>query len=188
MPYFFFFFKEDNIPDEGVDLDGVNIVQLLQGLLDLALVCLDIHNEDEGVVLLDLLHGALRVERVQDDLGGIEGGLAGNRHTGVLGRPRELEGLGAVEGGRGADLAGLVKLIGESRLVFCPSEIGILKTTYRRALRNCLGGSVSPAAGLACHRNSSQSFCRAQCGSWGMRFDVDGDVFFEEERESIWRQ
>lgn len=34
-----------------------------------------------------------------------------NRLAGVLGRPRELKGLGAVEGGGGADLASLVRLI-----------------------------------------------------------------------------
>lgn len=34
----------------------------------------------------------------------------GDRPAGVLGRARELEGLGAVEGGRGADLARLVRL------------------------------------------------------------------------------
>lgn len=101
---------EGCIPDKRVDLDGVNIVQLLQGLLDLALVGLDIDDEDQGVVLLNLLHGALGVQRVEDDLGSVELGSTGNRYTGVLRRPRELEGLGAVEGGRGANLAGLVKL------------------------------------------------------------------------------
>ncbi len=98
------------IPDEGVDLDGVNVVQLLQSLLDLALVGLDVDDEDEGVVLLDLLHGTLGVEGVQDDVVGIHAGFTGDRDTGVLGGPRELQGLGAVEGGRGADLAGLVEL------------------------------------------------------------------------------
>lgn len=98
------------IPDEGVDLDGVNVIQLLQSLLDLALVGLDIDDEDEGVVLLDLLHGALGVEGVQDDVVGIHAGVTGDGDTGVLGGPRELQGLGAVEGGRGADLAGLVEL------------------------------------------------------------------------------
>jgi hypothetical protein len=49
------------IPDEGVDLYTVHIVQGLESLLDLPLVCLDIADEDERVVLLDLLHGALRV-------------------------------------------------------------------------------------------------------------------------------
>ena len=99
-----------NVPDQGVDLDGVNIVQLLQSSLDLTLVGLDIDDEDEGVVLLDLLHGALGVKRVEDDLGSVELGLTGDGDAGVLGRPRELQGLGAVEGGRGANLAGLVKL------------------------------------------------------------------------------
>lgn len=41
---------------------------------------------------------------------GIHAGVTGDRDTGVLGGPRELQGLGAVEGGRGADLAGLVEL------------------------------------------------------------------------------
>jgi hypothetical protein len=100
-----------NIPDQSVDLDGVNVVQLLNSGLDLALVGLDVDNEDQGVVLLDLLHGALSVERVQNDLLGVELGLTGDGDTGVLGRPRELQGLGAVEGGRGANLAGLVKLL-----------------------------------------------------------------------------
>lgn len=100
-----------HIPDQGVDLDGVNVIQLLNSSLDLALVGLDIDDEDQGVVLLDLLHGALSVERVQNDLLSVELGLTGDGDAGVLGRPRELQGLGAVEGGRGANLAGLVKLL-----------------------------------------------------------------------------
>jgi hypothetical protein len=40
--------------DEGVDLDAVDVVLLLEGSSDLALVGLDIDNEDEGVVLLNL--------------------------------------------------------------------------------------------------------------------------------------
>ena len=39
----------DNLPDESVDLDGVNVVQLLESLLDLGLVGLDIDDEDEGL-------------------------------------------------------------------------------------------------------------------------------------------
>ena len=72
-------------PDQSVDLDGVDVVLLLQGVLDLALVCLCVDNEDEGVVLLNLLHGALGVERVDEDLAGIETGLARDRAAGVLG-------------------------------------------------------------------------------------------------------
>merc|ERR1711964_581612 len=63
--------------DKGVDLDGVNIVELLQSLLDLTLVGTDIDDEDESVVLLNLLHGALGVERVDDDLVLIEAWLMG---------------------------------------------------------------------------------------------------------------
>ena len=40
--------------DEGVDLDARNVVLLLEGSGDLALVGLNIDDEDEGVVLLDL--------------------------------------------------------------------------------------------------------------------------------------
>lgn len=104
-----------NIPDKSVDLDGVNIVQLLKSLLDLALVGLDVDDEDEGVVLLDLLHGALSVQGVQNNLVEVQSGAVVDRDTGVLGGPRQLEGLGAVEGGRGADLAGLVKLLPQPR-------------------------------------------------------------------------
>lgn len=104
-----------NIPDQGVDLDGVNIVKLLKSLLDLALVGLDVDNEDEGVVLLDLLHGTLGVQGVQNNLVEVQSGAVVDGHAGVLGGPRQLEGLGAVEGGRGADLAGLVKLLPQPR-------------------------------------------------------------------------
>lgn len=96
------------LPDEGVDLDGVDVVELLEGLLDLSLVGLDVDNEYEGVVLLDLLHGALGVERVDDDLVLIEAGLVRDRLAWVLWCARELEGLRAVEGGRQTDLADLV--------------------------------------------------------------------------------
>lgn len=97
-----------NIPDEGVDLDGVDVIELLQGLLDLSLVGQSVDDEDEGVVLLDLLHGALGVERVDDDLVSIKDGLADDRLAGVLGLAGQLEGLGLVEGRRETDLADLV--------------------------------------------------------------------------------
>jgi hypothetical protein len=100
-----------SIPDESVDLDGVDIVQLLEGQFNLSLVRLDVHNENQGVVLLNLLHGTLGVERVKDNLVGVEAGLMRDRLAGVLGRPGELKGLGTVEGGGSADLARLVRLI-----------------------------------------------------------------------------
>lgn len=97
-----------SIPDEGVDLDGVDVIELLQGQLDLGLVGLGVDDEDKGVLLLNLLQGALGVEGVDDDLVLIETGLVGDRLAGVLGSPGQLESLGAVEGGRGADLGLLV--------------------------------------------------------------------------------
>ncbi len=97
-----------SIPDKGVDLDGVNVVKLLQCLLDLSLVGLDIDDEDEGVVLLNLLHGTLGVERVLDDLVLIETRLMRNGLSWVFWLAGKLEGLGAVEGCRQADLADLV--------------------------------------------------------------------------------
>ena len=97
-----------SIPDEGVDLEGINVIELLESLLDLGLVGLDVDDEDEGVVLFNLLHGALGVERVHNDLvlvqaHGMRDGLAR-----VLGRARQLQGLGAVEAGRVPDLLLLV--------------------------------------------------------------------------------
>ena len=99
-----------SIPDKGVDLDSVDIVELLQRLLDLSLICLDIDNEDQGVVLLNLLHGTLSVKRVDDDLVLIEARLMRNGLSWVFGRPGELEGLGTVESCRKTDLADLVRV------------------------------------------------------------------------------
>ena len=96
-----------DVPDKGVDLDGVDIVELLQRLLDLSLVCLDVYDEDQRVVLLNLLHGALGVERVDDDLVLIKTRLMRNGLSWVFGRSGKLEGLGSVEGGRKTDLADL---------------------------------------------------------------------------------
>lgn len=67
-----------SLPDESIDLDGVNVIELLQSLLDLSLVGFDVNNKNEGVVFLDLLHGTLGVERVDDDLVLIETRLVRN--------------------------------------------------------------------------------------------------------------
>lgn len=99
-----------SLPDEGVELDGLDIVESLESGLNLPLVGLDVDNEDKGVVLLDHLHGALGVERVDDDLGGIEARLTRDAPAGVGRGARELEGLREVEGGAGADLADLVRV------------------------------------------------------------------------------
>jgi hypothetical protein len=95
----------EHIPDQGVDLDGVNVVELLEGELNLSLVGLDVDDEDEGVVLLHLLHGALGVDGEADNGVLIETGQMRNGLAGVLGGARQDQSLGAVEGGAVADLA-----------------------------------------------------------------------------------
>lgn len=137
-----------SVPDEGVDLDGINVVEVLEGLLDLALVRLDVDNEDESVVLLNLLHGALGVERVDDDLGRIEAGLARDRLARVLGGARELERLRAVEGGALADLADLVRV----DLILRVSKTGRERCTCSHATGRgpyTLEGSLSRGRGLS---------------------------------------
>ena len=76
----------------------------------MSLVCLDIHDEDKGVVLLNLLHSALGVERVDDDLAGIETWLRWDRLAWVLWRTREGEGLREVERSALSDLGSLVRV------------------------------------------------------------------------------
>jgi hypothetical protein len=115
----------NNIPDEGVDLDGVNVVELLESLLDLSLVGLDVNNEDEGVVLLDLLHGALGVERVDDDLVLIETWLVWDALAWELWSTGELEGLWLVEGRRETDLADLLGVDLITILTYCAMVEGI---------------------------------------------------------------
>jgi hypothetical protein len=97
-----------HLPDESVDLDGVDVIKLLQCLLDLSLVGTDVDDENKGVVLLNLLHGTLSVKRVDDDLVLIETWLMRNRLAWVLWGAGKLEGLWLVEGGRKADLANLL--------------------------------------------------------------------------------
>ena len=73
-----------NLPDEGVDLGDVDIVQLLDGSFNLMLVGLDVADEDKGVVVLDLLHGGLGGQRVLDDGVGVHLVPLGSGLAGVL--------------------------------------------------------------------------------------------------------
>lgn len=61
--------------DEGVDLAGLDVVQLGDGLLDLVLVGADVDDEDQGVVVLDLLERRLGRQRVLDDAESIQARL-----------------------------------------------------------------------------------------------------------------
>ena len=55
-----------DLPDQCVNLHAIHIIQLLQRLLDLPLVRLDIADEDQRIVLLNLLHRTLRIQRIDD--------------------------------------------------------------------------------------------------------------------------
>ena len=49
------------------NLEGLNVVELVDGVLDLVLVGVVADDEDKGVVLLDFLHGRLSGQWVLDD-------------------------------------------------------------------------------------------------------------------------
>lgn len=61
----------------------------------MALVGLDVADEDKGVVLLNLLHGRLGVERVDEDLLSVHARRMGDRLARVLAGAGQFEGLGA---------------------------------------------------------------------------------------------
>jgi len=84
-------------PDQRVDLLRLNVVHLLHGLLDLLLVRAHVHDEHQRVVVLNLLHGGLRGERVFEHLVVVELAAAGRTQARVLGRPRALQRLRAME-------------------------------------------------------------------------------------------
>ena len=89
---------DQNLPNQSIDLDSFNIIQILQRRLDLPLVRLDVHNEHQRIILLDLLHRTLGIQRVNDDFVLIETSGMRDRLAWVLGRSGELKSLGSVEG------------------------------------------------------------------------------------------
>ena len=99
-----------DIPDKCIDLHALNLIQLPQRLLDLPLVCLDIYDENQRIVLLNLLHRALSIERMNNDLARIEARLMWDRLARIFRCARECEGFWAVEGGVLALFADLVRV------------------------------------------------------------------------------
>ena len=97
--------QETNTPDQGVDLGGLDVVELLDGVLDVPLVGLQVDDENKGVVVLNLLHGTLSVERVVDGSELVESGQVGDRLSGVFRSSGKSEGLGSVEGDGCSDLS-----------------------------------------------------------------------------------
>ena len=76
--------------DQSVDLFTFNVVKLFYCRLDLSLVCLDIHNEDKSVAILNQLHGRLGGQGVLDNGMIVDGILFGCALVLVLGLSREL--------------------------------------------------------------------------------------------------
>ena len=93
------------VPDQGVDLGGLDVVELLHGILDVPLVGPDVDDEDQSVVVLDLLHGGLGVERVLDRSELVHSRQVRDRLSRVSGSTGETEGVGSVERDRGSDLS-----------------------------------------------------------------------------------
>lgn len=91
--------------DERVHPGSLDIVGLLEGSLDLALVRVTVNNENKRVDILDLLHGALRGQWVQERLAGVRARQVRSALTRVFRVARQTERLGAVERRRSADLA-----------------------------------------------------------------------------------
>jgi len=108
--------------DQSVDLDGLDLVQGVHRALDLGLVGARIHQEGQGVVVLDLLHGSVSDERVLDDAELV---------------PRALDDLGV--------LVRLVCLGLAVRVRAAELRAGV-RLALRHA-RNLLGRSVSGASG-----------------------------------------
>lgn len=94
------------VPNEGVHLDGINAVQVLDGSLDVVLAGTDITDKDQCILVLDLAHRRLRVQRELDDGKVVQAGLLGNSLAAVLGGTAQLQRLGQVEAGARANLAG----------------------------------------------------------------------------------
>ena len=148
------------LPDQGVDFDDLDFVQLLDSRLDLVLIALDIDDEDQGVVVLNLLHSTLSGVWVLDDVVSVQVGPLGSRLPGVLGRTGRPEGAGAaeVDGGPGlldpgAEAALDHLLLGLLGLLHLPQRsllaIGGLGSSLLvgGALRHWLGASL----GLCCN-------------------------------------
>lgn len=83
--------------DEGVDLVHVHLVHLLHCLFDLGLCGARVAQEHKGVIIFDLLHALLGVERVLEHAEAVHGLVGLDRLAGVLGGASELECFRLVE-------------------------------------------------------------------------------------------
>lgn len=128
---------------ERVDRRGLDVVKLLHGLLDLVLVGTDIGNEDEGLVVLNLLHGRLGREGVLDNGKLIKDALGLDSVAGVLGLAGDRKRLGEVEGHRGAEVASTLRggALNDSLLGSLGLSLGLLNALTLGG-RSRLGSSL----------------------------------------------
>lgn len=96
--------RGQKLPDEGVDSEDLDVVQLLHGGGDVALVGGEVNDERERVVVLDLLHRRLRRQRVLDDAVLVKLVAVRERLALVFRVAGEAQGLRALEVHRGTDL------------------------------------------------------------------------------------
>ena len=78
-------FREDS-PHKRIHLHHLHIIQRLQRPLYLPLVRLDITNKHQRIILLNLLHCAFRVKRVDQDFVMIQSRLMGDGFSWIFGR------------------------------------------------------------------------------------------------------
>ena len=98
--YGFEWLQHARAPDQRVDLRGLDLVHFAHRISDLALVCAHVHNEDQRVVVLDLLHRRLSRERVLEDRELVERVDLRHGLARVLRVAQQAQGLRPVEGGR----------------------------------------------------------------------------------------
>lgn len=116
-----------HIPDERVHLRRLHVVKLLHRLLDVPLVRLEVNDEDERIVILDLLHCRLSVERVLDCSELVHPRHVWNGLPRVFRVARKTKGFGSVEGDGSADFA--------KRVRRCALQSSLLRCFRLRILR-----------------------------------------------------
>ena len=139
-------------PDERVDLSGLDLVHATHSLFDVALVGAAVNDEDQGVVVLDLLHGRLSSERVLEDGVLVELVDTGDGAARVLGVAQQTERLGAVE-------LGLVPLL----------DVGMSSGALRQRLGGLLGRLLDALSSLGSPGISGMVGQWCECRPWRPR-------------------
>lgn len=141
--------------DQSVDLGGGDVVELLESGLDLALVGGTVDDEDKSVVLLDLLHSALSVEREEDGAVSIHARGVRNALSGVSRLTGQSKGLGATESSVGANLADLGARDTLEGGLLGSSSLDGLRLVGSFASSSFCGNHLDDMYGMRCGRRQS---------------------------------